>query len=69
MLVKKGIVTTRETKNGPTVKQGISAVTNKKHTRTIICQNCKAKLEKSCKNELVCEVLVVKCPRCGAPVA
>ena len=69
MLVKKGVNTTREEKNGPTVRSGISSNKGKgRFRRTITCSNCNAKLEKCCENEMFCEISVLKCPRCGAKV-
>lgn len=66
MLIKKGIVTSRESKSGPTVKQGISG---KKHSRKVRCASCKAMFEKRCPNELMCEISTFKCPHCGAEIS
>jgi hypothetical protein len=69
MLVKKGVNTTREEKSGPTVKEGIASTSRNKFKRIVTCSHCKTKLEKCCDNEMVCEISILKCPRCGANVS
>lgn len=66
MMVKKGINSTRAEKQGPTVKQGIDS---KGHKKTVRCPNCKSVLEKCCSNELVCEISIMTCPKCGNKVS
>jgi len=68
MIVKRGINTTREEKSGPTVRKGIASSSKNKFRKIVTCSNCKTKLEKSCENEMFCEISVLKCPRCGAIV-
>lgn len=66
MLVKRGINETKAEKKGPTVKNGVSA---KRHTKRVVCSNCRTVLEKSCTNALVCEISSMKCPNCGSTVS
>lgn len=69
MLLKKGINTSYEKKTGPNVKEGIATPKDKKHTRSVVCSGCGARLEKQCHNEMMCEISVLKCPKCGASVS
>ncbi len=66
MLIKNGIVTSRQSKSGPTVKKGI---TSKKHAKKVYCGSCKAMFQKTCANELMCEITSFKCPHCGAALS
>lgn len=64
MLKKFGINTTRAEKRGPNVKQGISEGSFK---RVITCA-CGRKFEKSCPNEMACDITMFTCPHCGATI-
>lgn len=64
MLVKNGINTTRAQKDGPTMRKGIVGSVKK----IVTCSVCKCKLEKSCPNEMMCEISILKCPKCGSDV-
>lgn len=66
MLVKNGINTSRASKAGPTMRKSIN--TNTKITKVVTCSVCKCKLEKSCPNEMMCEISVLQCPKCGSDV-
>lgn len=66
MLTKTGVNSTRSQKCGPTVREGVKA--GKAFKKVVKCAVCNAKLEKSCSNEMVCEISTLKCPRCGTDV-
>ena len=69
MMKKIGINTVRFEKNGPGVKRGISVPKSERFSKRIKCPSCGAMLEKSCPNEMFCEIAVVKCPKCGAEIS
>ena len=66
MMKKIGINTTRFEKSGPTVKKGVAAPKEGRFTKRVVCPECGANLEKSCDNEMFCDISTVKCPKCGA---
>jgi uncharacterized protein (UPF0212 family) len=66
MLKKFGITTTRALKSGPVVKD--AAAQEEDHSKMVTC-SCGAKLEKRCRNKYVCDVSVMRCPKCGAKVS
>lgn len=63
-MIKTGVNNTRAEKAGPIVRKGIGNSVKK----VVTCSVCKCKLEKSCPNEMLCEVSVLKCPKCGTEV-
>jgi hypothetical protein len=69
MMLKRGVNTTREEKNGPTVRRGISSPAKRRFRKVLTCPNCKTRLEKFCENEMFCEISSLKCPRCGEIVS
>ena len=69
MMKKVGVNTTRFEKNGPAVKKGISVPKAERFSKRVVCPSCGARLEKTCDNEMLCEISTVKCPKCGADVA
>lgn len=68
MLVKTGVNSTRAEKHGPIVKEGVKASETRMHRKSVRCPVCDARLEKSCPNEMVCEISTLQCPKCGADV-
>ena len=72
MMEKRGINSTRDEKSGPVVKSGINPKAldgnNNKFAKRVTCPKCKAVLEKSCQNEVICDITKLECPRCGTEI-
>jgi len=61
MLTKFGINNTRSEKSTPTVKNGA-------FKKIVACKACGCKCEKSCPSEELCDMSVLKCPKCGQEI-
>jgi hypothetical protein len=67
MLTKFGVNSVCAKKSGPTVKKSIAKPGSRKFSRVVTCE-CGARLEKTCENEMVCEIAALACPKCGREV-
>lgn len=65
MMKKFGVNETRAEKRGPVVKDAVAS--KSRHVKVVTCE-CGTRLEKSCPDELACELSSLKCPKCGKEV-
>lgn len=64
MMNKFGINSTRAEKSGPVVKD---AIIEQRAEKIVVC-SCGKKFIKSCPNQDVCDISILKCPHCGADI-